>query len=395
MTCPTFPLAGPRPDPVARLIEIAPLIRETAAASEAAGVLLPEVVAALKGRNLFRLLLPKPYGGEETSPPEFFAFMEALARLDASTAWCVGQLNGCNMSAAYVAPAVAHDLWGDPASALSWGPPGQSRAERVAGGWRVSGRWDLASGCRQATIFGLQCPAFEADGTPAKLPGGKSIVTLLAPARDVTLIASWNVMGLRATSSDSFAADGLFVPDARAIVRDEPSTRVHQAPLYVYPAMLLYAQGFAAAALGVARGMLDAFVRLATEKTARGMKSTLRENPGIQSEIATAEARLRAARLLVMDAAMRVWAGVQATGALTIENRMDIRLAATHAIHEAKSVADIAYDAAGSTAIYADQDFERRHRDIHTMTQQLQGRRLHLQNVGGYLMGLEPDLSFA
>jgi len=384
-----------RPDPLTRVAEIADLIASSAAASEAAGVVVPEVDAALKARNMFRLLLPKSYGGDEIAPPDFFRVMEALARIDASTAWCVGQLNGCNMSAAYVAPEIARDLWGNPNSALSWGPPGRSRAERVPGGWRVSGRWDLASGCRHATIFGMQCQAFEKDGRPAVLPGGRNVITLLAPKKDITLLPNWNVMGLRATSSDSFTAENLFVPDERAIVRDEPSLRRQDGPLYVYPAMLLYAHGFSAAAIGVAGGMLDAFLKLAAEKAARGMATTLRENPGIQTDVAIAEARLRAARALVLGTAERIWTEVKATRALTLAHRMDIRLAATHAIHEAKAAADIAYDAAGSTAIYADQSFERRHRDIHTMTQQVQGRRLHYQNVGGYLMGLAPDLTFA
>ena len=58
-----------------------------------------------------------------------------------------------------------------------------------------------------------------------------------------------------------------------------------------------------------------------------------------------------------------------------------------------EEVAGAAYDAAGATAIFNSSVFERRFRDIHTVTQQLQGRRTHFQTVGSFLLGNEPDLS--
>jgi indole-3-acetate monooxygenase len=51
----------------------------------------------------------------------------------------------------------------------------------------------------------------------------------------------------------------------------------------------------------------------------------------------------------------------------------------------------MAYHAAGSTAIFEDNPFERRFRDIHTVSQQVQGRREHFETVGQYLLGLDPD----
>ena len=67
---------------------------------------------------------------------------------------------------------------------------------------------------------------------------------------------------------------------------------------------------------------------------------------------------------------------------------MRIRLAATHGIHQAKEAADIAYRAAGSTAIFENDAFERRFRDIHAVTQQIQARHTQLETVGQYLLGL-------
>jgi hypothetical protein len=49
------------------------------------------------------------------------------------------------------------------------------------------------------------------------------------------------------------------------------------------------------------------------------------------------------------------------------------------------------YQAAGATAIFNENSFERRFRDIHSVAQQLQGRQQHFETVGQHLMGLEAD----
>jgi indole-3-acetate monooxygenase len=165
--------------------------------------------------------------------------------------------------------------------------------------------------------------------------------------------------------------------------------------LFKFPLNSLFATGFSAVSLGLARSMLNEVVALAREKTPRLAKSTLRDNHHVQFQIGDAEARLRSARHYVESTATRVWQEVAASGKLTIERRIDIRMATTFAIHEANKVADTVWQIAGATAIFAMSAFERRLRDIKTLTQQVQGRQSHLQDVGAYLMGLEASLTFA
>jgi acyl-CoA dehydrogenase-like protein len=69
---------------------------------------------------------------------------------------------------------------------------------------------------------------------------------------------------------------------------------------------------------------------------------------------------------------------------------MTIRLASTFAIHQARDVVDIAYHAAGATAIFEANPFERRFRDIHHRLAAIAGRVEHFETVGQYLLGLEP-----
>src|SRR6266436_5482310 len=109
---------------------------------------LPEpIVEALIERGLFRLLLPRSLGGAELRPAVYFEVIEEVAKHDASTAWCLGQACGCTMTAAYLDPAVAREIFGGRHGIVAWGPPGAGGAARtVPGGYRLIGTWSFASG---------------------------------------------------------------------------------------------------------------------------------------------------------------------------------------------------------------------------------------------------------
>jgi alkylation response protein AidB-like acyl-CoA dehydrogenase len=299
------------------------------------------------------------------------------------------------MAAAYLPPDRAREIFGHPRSVLAWGPGPDARAIAVDGGYRVNGTWSFASGSPHATWLGGYCPIFEstgarrlrADGTP----DGR---TMLFPAASVTVTDTWHVVGLRATGSNTHTASDLFVPQECSVSRDDPAERRHAGPLYCFPSGSLYASGFAGVALGIARATMDEFVALAVDKTPRAWKGKLRENAVIQSQVAQGEAKLRAARLHLLSSLEIIWRSVGRVGELTIEQRLLIRLAATFAIHQAQEVVDTIYHAAGATAVFQSGAFERRFRDIHTVTQQLQGRQLHFETVGQFLLGLDPDLTF-
>ena len=198
---------------------------------------------------------------------------------------------------------------------------------------------------------------------------------------------------LLGTGSDAFAVDDLFVAEEYSVLREIPSERRYEAPLYQFPAMCLYAAGFAGTALGIAQSMYDSFMATALEKKPRLQRNLLSENPVVQWQTAQAKAMLESARAYLLDELNKIWADVVASGTLTVEQRMRIRLSSTYAIHQAKEAADLVYDMAGATAIFRSSPFERRFRDLHTVTQQLQGRKSHFQTVGAFLFGGELDLS--
>jgi alkylation response protein AidB-like acyl-CoA dehydrogenase len=380
---------------LARARALAPGIAALAERIEAERRLPEELLAALFDAGLYRLLLPRTFAGIESDPVTFVETIETVAKADASTAWCLCQAAGCSMVAGFVPQAVAATVFGrDRRAVLAWGP-GSGRAVATTGGYRVSGKWSFASGGRHATWLGGMCSIVEADGTPRKGEDGTpAIRTALFPAADATMTDIWQVIGLRGTASDAFAVDDLFVSEDFMAVRDDQASRREAGPLYCFPTSSLYAAGFAGVALGIARTTLDAFLVLARDKTPRGFKATMRQNAVIQSEVARAEARLGAARYFLLGSLQEIWRDVVATNSLTIAQRMRIRLAATYAIDQATSVVDAAYHAAGATAIFQSNDFERRFRDIHTVAQQVQGRASHFETVGQFMLGLAPELLF-
>lgn len=341
----------------------------------------------LHEQKLFRLLLPKPYGGEELEPSIFFKTISAIAEIDSSTAWCVCQANGCAMTAAFVAPKVAQTIWGDdPHAIMAWGP-GKAEFTEKTGGYILSGRWQFASGSRHANWLGGR--------TPMTLPDGKTVFrVMLFPASEVEMIEIWDVLGLRGTGSDGYSVKDLFVSKEYTTTPGlDVEERVYDAPLYWMPSDVHQSIGFTGVAIGIARGMLNQFKEIATEKKPYRMANRLCDNALIQSDVATSEARLRAARAYMLTEVTECWSDVLDKGELTEESYMRLRLASTHCIHEAKSVADIVYDAAGATAIFKGHLLERHFRDIHTLTQQYQGRKTHFQAVGASLLGLNPDVA--
>ena len=276
---------------------------------------------------------------------------------------------------------------------LAWGP-GPAEAREAEAGYRIDAKIAFASGARHATWLGAHMPVVDADGGRQRMADGSTLIrTFLMRASSIEIEDIWDTIGLRGTASDGYTLKDRFVPEAYTTVRDHEDWRQYEAPLYLFLSMNMYAMGFAGTALGIAEGVLDAFLALAQDKTPRLHKSRLADNELVHYDTAQAVARIRSARAFVLSEVEDIWDGAQNAERLEIEDRVRIRLASTFAIHEAKTAADMLYDAAGASAIFAGADFERRFRDLHSVTQQLQGRKSHFRTVGAFLMGHPADVS--
>lgn len=386
-------------DFVARARALVPLLHAAAPRIEAACELPADVLDAMHAARMFHLLVPRSIGGEELAPSVYIQAVEQIARGDASAAWCMNQQSGCATSAAYLSAAAAREIFGGPRDALAWGQSPGARALRTEGGWRLTCHGSFASGNRHCTWLGAHVPTFEADGTPRRTADGKPIErTLLFPRTQAKITDTWQVVGLRGTGSDDYEVTDLFIPDAHAVARDLPAERREPGLTYRFSSLTIYSSGFGAVALGIARTVLEEFIKLARQKTQALALSPMRENAVIQSLIATADVRLRSARSWLIQTLRDAEAGVRARatvmagtltlGELTLDERVAIRQAATFAIAQARDVVNEVYHEAGSTAIFNRFTIERRFRDINTVSQQLQGRSAHFETVGQHMLGM-------
>ncbi len=377
-------------DPVALAHEIAPILRAEAPRNEALGQLTPTVLEALHERGLYRVLLPRSLGGYGADLTTFVRFMETLAAADASSAWCVGQASGCSMAAAYVAPEVAGQIWGnDLRGVLAWGFLLEARARVVPGGYRVTGKWGFGSGGHHASYMGGHCHVELPDGSLLKDATGKLVErTMLIPQAQLNWTSNWNVVGLRATGSDHYSVTDLFVPEAFSVQRDVDENRTIHDPFFQFSTTSAYSTGFAAVSMGIARAMLDDLRALAQTKTPSSTARALRDSPVMHHLVAENEAKLRSARAFVLETIRDGEESIRRTGRLDLDSKVMMRLATTSAIKRAKEVAEFAYHEAGATAIFATNPFERRMRDIHASAQQIQGRTGHIETCGQYFLGL-------
>jgi alkylation response protein AidB-like acyl-CoA dehydrogenase len=372
---------------------LAPRVRELADETERGRRLPPELVEAFGRGGIFRMLVPRRFGGGEAGVATMIATLEALSRADGSAGWCamIGATSG--VVAAYLPESDAREIYGSDPHVVSGGvfaPHG--RAVAADGGYRLSGRWPFASGCEHCGWLMAGAVVIE-DGKPRLLPSGMPDSRLmLFPHSQAKIVDTWNVSGLRGTGSHDLEIHDLFVPAGRStsIIADRPR---EQGPLYRFPVFGLLALGGAAVALGIARASIDELVRLAAAKVPTGGRRRLSERGVVQTELAEAEAMIGSARAFLFEACAQAWQAASAASELPIAARARLRLAATHATATSAKVVDLMYNAGGGTSIYAGSPLQRCFRDVHVVTQHVMIARATLELVGRILFGLETDTS--
>jgi alkylation response protein AidB-like acyl-CoA dehydrogenase len=139
---------------------------------------------------------------------------------------------------------------------------------------------------------------------------------------------------------------------------------------------------------------MDAFLALPREKTRRGAGKPMVENNVVQSHVAQSEARWRSARYFLHAAADEALETIEERGEMDMDQRTRLRLASTWAIQSSREIVNTLFHDCGSMAVFEENPFERRLRDIDTVAQQGQGRILHYETVGQVMLGVSPENIF-
>jgi alkylation response protein AidB-like acyl-CoA dehydrogenase len=380
-----------RVDCVANARALAPVIAAAAGRIEATRELPPDLVTALHEARLWRMLLPRAYGGDEVSPVDYVQAIEEIAKADASAAWCIAQTSVCGTVSRNMKPEVAAEIFrNDPRGVLAWGPTNNAKAVAEKGGYRVNGVWPFASGSKHATWLAAHCIVYGPDGQQRRDAKGQLVQkTFFVPRERATWQDVWHVMGLKGTGSNTYTLTDVFVPEDYGIDHHalDPAGRHEHGPLYQFSIYQLFGSSFPAIALGIARAMLDDFCRLAQGKIPQGQSTLLRDGAVIQSQVGVMQSQLAAARAFFLEAWREIWAAAQ-SGPPPLEQRVNLRMASINATQTARQVSENTYLAAGATAVFESNPFERRFRDMHAVSQQAQSQFSIYEAIGRYFLGL-------
>jgi alkylation response protein AidB-like acyl-CoA dehydrogenase len=349
---------------------------------EAARRLPADLAHTLAQDGFFRMVLPTEYQGFELPPARMIEVIEAISIANASVGWCVMIGATTALNAAYLPDEYARTIWADPNMITGgvFAPKGKAVLE--GDNYRVTGRWSWGSGSANcgwlvggALVMG--------DGPPS--------ARMMWFRRDqVELIDTWHAMGMRGSGSGDLAVTDALVPIDRSVSLTDDKARIER-PLYAFPAFGMLAMAIAGVALGNARGAIDDLVELAGGKVPTGSRRALAERASTQVDVARAEGLLRAARALLLQSAEAAYDSAVANGVLSLTDRANLRIAATHAVRTSAEVTRIMHDLGGGTAVYETCPLSRRFRDAHVATQHIMVAPGSLELAGRALLGIEGD----
>jgi alkylation response protein AidB-like acyl-CoA dehydrogenase len=369
---------------------LCPQVRAAADEGEKLRHVPAAMVEALAKAGLLQMYLPRSMGGPELPPLVVFHAIEEISRADGSIGWCTMIATAVTNSMGLLPPELGREMAGCPADMrLAGSIRPQGRARPVAGGHRIDGRWDFASGVNHARW--LMCPCVVCDGDkPMRTAGGAAMTRIFwVPAESATILDTWRVMGLRGTGSHDFSIADVFVPDARSVAMGDPpkergllyDSRLHLS--WIWTATV-------GNALGIARGALDDFTELASAKATTMSTALLRDRAAVQARVGEAEAVLSAARTYVQTAVGDLWMRADAGESDLDAAVAQARLAITHGMHQAVRCVDLLFHAAGTNAVYERNRLERHFRNIHVAVQHAAGLWAHVEAGGKAVLGLRP-----
>lgn len=379
-------LSPPAQEIFAAVAALEPQIREAAPAIEAERRLPPALAQELMRTGIFRMGVPRAYGGPELDPMSQVRIVEELARIEGSVGWLSMISSAGSFLSAFLEPAAAQRIFGGFDSVIAGQVRPPQRADLAEGGYRVSGTFHFGSGCRHASTIICGCTIYE-NGEPRRIGRHPEFRALLVPASKATIVDVWDTTGMRGTGSNDMVVDDVFVPLADSA--DMTSRPVTPAPLYGFPPLFLVSH--AGVPLGIARSALDFVEEVALRKRVMPGNNLLRDDAQFQETIAWAEAHLGAARAYVYGTLEDLWQTLTEGSRLSPRQRAQYRMMITYSHQTAKLVISTLYDTASTSSIFRSGRLDRDMRDILTACQH---RVVHLRMyrpAGRLLMGLDPD----
>jgi len=365
--------------------QIKPFLREHRKQTEAERR-IPQVIAdKLIASGVCRMALTRDVGGFETDPVVICQVIEALAWAEASVAWTVWNNALPSYFARFLAPDTRQQIYGDPNTLLASSTRSSGKAVVTDGGYTVSGRWSLVSGCQLAEWLPVMCDIVDNDPAQANSDGPETRL-LWVRKQDFQILDTWHVLGLRGTGSHDITIDNLFVPEARCF--SWTGVAVDDSAYSRLPIFTTMAAWCGCLCLGVAQAAHDAFREIVETKVQADPTPALKMRDEVLTTIASTEYQIESLRASIHAALVPIRDASFAGDEITPQMRARMWRATSTTAQQSKAVIHVLHTQAGTPALYESSPLERAQRDILAITQHIIMQPLHLANAGRATIGL-------
>lgn len=350
-----------------RARDLIPALLEAAQETEDAGRILPAIVDKLHNAGLFRIVQPRRVGGLELPATIFFDVCAELAKGCAATSWVLGNIASHHLMLAHWPERAQDEVWGPSADTLigsSYVFP-SGRAERVEGGYRLTGKWPFSSGidpCQWVQLGAMV--AAEGGGAPERR-------YFLVPRADYEIHDTWQVAGLQGTGSKDVSTAGVFVPDYRTVAYTDmidctaPGLAANPQTLFRFPFWAAGGYVLLATLYGTALGALERFTEKARDTAARSSGQGVSGHVTLQQRVGRAAALLDTVEMTVrrrIEDSMRM---IETDGKVDPAYGAKVRRDAAYCATLCVEAIDLIFAAGGGSALYTSNPLQRAWRDIH------------------------------
>jgi indole-3-acetate monooxygenase len=356
----------------------------------------PEVFDALGAAGLWGVFKPVALGGSERDPVTGLKIFEAMTRIEPSVGWAIANQSGIDTFGAMLPEEGAKEVYGDPGRPVAggWFPPGQ--ATPVEGGYQVTGRWAFASTCHYAQYLTGMTVVVD-NGQPRTGPDGSPVMLIVFfPPAEAEIIDTWHTMGMRGTGSHDISVRDIFVPERHVWVMSPlgvDRSGPFKGPLYgAFPWISISCLG--SVALGIGQAAIDELIGLASGKTPSYTPQSLRNREVAQANVARAHATIGAARAYLHQAVDHVHRMAQAGRKPSLQEGVQVQLAACNALEAGARVVNLVHDTVGISGIRQEHRFEQLYRDGRTISQHAFASLSRYESCGKVLFGLQSDWGF-
>ena len=356
-----------------RARQMVPILRERAARSEDARVLIRENEQLLHESGLLRFHQPKSFGGMELDFVAVVDIPAELARGCPSTAWNVGNLGCHHWILGYYDPATQHEVWDANPDALiaSSIALAAGRGRKADGGFVINGRWPFSSAVDNSDWNMLAVSIYGDDG---KTPIDWRLC--LVPKSDYEIIDTWYAMGMAATGSKDVAVSELFVPERRALPllrcrggSEHPGAALNPGALYRIPIVAASSHPLAPAALGAAEGAYELFIERMAARAGTYTGARVADFQAVQIKVARARCLIDSARDLLRQSAIAFQAAAQRNEAPDLETKLRFRAHSAFAVNQSREAVETLWSCYGAQGLYLRDPLQRHLRDVLAINQ--------------------------